>query len=105
MATVASRNPTSPCMWPPALCRVVIDISQRRDPAHLGKLCTGGRAGADGWLNHESGLGEAGIDLVIAGCETRDAVPLPPVGLTGRTSPVVAAAGGGPGRGWPARRG
>src|SRR4029453_14223101 len=72
-------------------------------PIELGKLCTGGRAGADGWLSHDGELVHAGVDLVVAACDAHDAGPCRPAGLTGRTSPVVAAVGGGPGRGWPVR--
>ena len=72
----------------------------------LGKLCTGGRAEADGWLSHESALGDTGVGRRRR-APARPAVPVPPraSGLTGRTSPVAAAAGGAPGRDWPARTG
>jgi hypothetical protein len=56
-------------------------------------------------FTHESGRVDAGAELTVAACEARDTVPLRPAELTGRTSLVVATAGGGPGRGWAARRG
>jgi hypothetical protein len=42
----------------------------------LGKLCTGRRAEGDEWLNHESGLVDAGVALVVAACEAHGAAPV-----------------------------
>jgi hypothetical protein len=69
----------------------------------LGKLCTGGRAGADDWLIHESAPVETEIDRVVAPREARRTRVARVSVLTGRTSLVAAAAGGGPGTGSPAR--
>jgi hypothetical protein len=71
----------------------------------LGKLCTGGRAEADGWLSHEEDFDDPGVCRPVAACEVRGTGPTLHPGLTGRTSPAAAATGGGPGRGSPARRG
>jgi hypothetical protein len=42
----------------------------------LGKLCTGRRAEATEWLNHESGLVDAGVALVVAAGEAHAAAPV-----------------------------
>ena len=95
-----------------------VDQDRRRDPRigrallsanfglrTLGKLCTGGRAEADGWLSHAEDFGEPGAGPPVAACEFRGTGPTLRPGLTERTSPAAAAAGGGPGTGSPARRG
>ena len=71
----------------------------------LGKLCTGNRAEAGGWLIHESAPVETEIDLVVSLREPRGAGVTRVSVFTGRTSPLAAAAGGGPGRDWRARTG
>src|SRR5262249_24010659 len=71
----------------------------------LGKLCTGSRAEAVGWLNHEIAQVETGASVLLAAGEPRGSDCARRSGLTGRTSPAAPAAGGGPGRGWPARTG
>src|SRR5262249_28276719 len=65
----------------------------------LGKLCTGDRAEAAGWLSHEFAPVETGVGLVIAPRVARGIEAVRPSGLTGRTSPLAATTGGGPGRG------
>src|SRR5262245_5509116 len=52
--------------------------------ARLGKLCTGGRAEADGWLSHEADRGESGVGRPIAACEVRGTRPTLHPGLTPR---------------------
>ena len=60
-----------------------------------GKLCTGRRAEADGWLSHEEESGEPGVGLPIAACAVRGTRPMVLSALTGRASPAAAAAQGG----------
>src|SRR5262245_50834759 len=73
----------------------------------LGKLCTGGRAEADGWRSHVEDFGEPGVGRRLAASEFRGAGHGPTLypGLIGRTAPAAAAAGGGPGRGSLVQRG
>src|SRR5262245_20702384 len=74
------------------------------DGSRLGKLCTGRRAGADGWLSHEEASGEPAVGLLVAAREMRGTGSTLRPGLRERTSPAAAAVGGGPGRDSSARR-
>src|SRR5262245_47361075 len=55
-------------MNPPARHR---RTSPRTQLTELGKLCTGRRAGADGWLSQEEASGEPGVGLLVAAREMR----------------------------------
>src|SRR5215831_9398187 len=95
----------TPCLAMRRGCAARRRSSWRKVRALLGKLCTGGRAEADGWLSHDEDFGEPGVGRPVAACKFRGTGPTLHPGLTGRTSLAAAAAGGGPGRGSPARRG
>ena len=73
----------------------VVSAEGTTEALPLGKLCTGRRAEADGWLSHEEESGEPGVGLPIAACAVRGTRPMVLSALTGRASPAAAAAQGG----------
>src|SRR5262249_1881016 len=82
---LATRTET----WRPRailLCLRSRKVAQQRSAdlrtCPLGKLCTGGRAGADGWVTHESARVDAGVGLIVAACEGRGVVLSRPAGFT-----------------------